>query len=74
VLVAYAHVRVAESGRPAVLRSVAAVALSASFAVPWIASNHLLPKRPALQVAGNESDQENIRRGILTPTRNALRP
>jgi len=74
LLFAYGHVRRAESTGVPKLRGVAAVALSLSFTVPWVASNHLFPKRPALQVAGNESDQENIRHGILTPTRNALQP
>ena len=74
LFVAYGHARYAEQAHSARVRGLAALVLSASFTIPWVASNYLHDKRPALQVAGNESDQENIRRGILTPTRNAMRP
>jgi hypothetical protein len=73
LLAAYGHVRRDERSRPAVLRGAFALALSTAFTVPWVASNHVHNKRPPIQIAGNESDHENIRRGVFMPTQKAFR-
>lgn len=74
LLVAYGHARRAGGDHSVKLRGVFAIALSITFTVPWVASNHIHKKRPAIQIAGNESDHENIRRGIFTATQKAFQP
>jgi len=49
LFVAYGHVRHVEQAGSARIRGISALVLSASFTVPWVASNHLHDKRPALQ-------------------------
>jgi hypothetical protein len=74
MLAAHGHARRAEHARSVVLRGAFAFVLSSAFTIPWVASNHLNNKRPPIQIAGNESDHENIRRGVFMPTRSAFQP